>query len=70
MHDTPGSFYYVSLSLMDGMLNLNVFPDYSLGMGKEGEKSNLYNDSKWHSVSILIQQRLISLHIDDYAHFK
>ena len=70
MHDTPASFYYLSLSLMDGSLNLNVFPDHSLGLVKSGEKATLYNDSKWHSVSILIQQSVISLHIDDYAHFK
>ena len=70
MHDTPGSFYYVSLALVDGALNLNVFPEYSLGLVKDGEKATLYNDAKWHSVSILIQQAFISLHIDDYAHFK
>ena len=65
-----GSFYYVTLSLMDGMLNLNVFPEHTLGSVKQGEKATLYNDSKWHSVSLLIQQSMISLQVDDYTHFK
>ena len=72
MHDTPGSFYYVSLTLIDGMLNLNVFPEYSIGLygDKAGDKPILYNDAKWHSVSILVTQSVITLHIDDYKHFK
>lgn len=71
MHDTPNNFYYVSLSLMDGALQLNVFPDYTLGQPKNNdEKINLYNDSKWHAVSILIQQSVITLHIDDFTYFK
>ena len=60
----------MTLSLVDGMLNLNVFPEFTIGLVKEGEKATLYNDSKWHSVSILIQQSIISLAIDDYTHFK
>ena len=52
------------------MLNLNVFPEFSLGSVKQGEKPTLYNDSKWHSVSLLIQQSMISLQVDDYTHFK
>ena len=55
---------------MDGLLNLDVWPEYKLGLVKEGEKAILYNDSKWHSVSILIQPTTISLAIDDYTHFK
>ena len=70
MHDTPGSFYYISLILKDGSLNLNVYPDFTLASSKEGEKPTQYNDGKWHSVSILIQQSVISLHIDDYENFK
>jgi hypothetical protein len=70
MHDTPGSFYYVSLSLVDGALNLNVFPDHSIGTTKSGEKHTYYNDTKWHSVNIMVQQSSIALHIDDYEHFK
>ena len=67
-----GSFYYVTLTLMDGFLNLDVWfgSEYKLGLVKEGEKAILYNDSKWHSVSILIQPTTISLAIDDYTHFK
>ena len=72
MHDTPGSMYYVSLALMNGLLNLNVSPTHSLGLEKDnGDKNTVtYNDAKWHSVSILIMSDQISLHIDDNANFK
>ena len=72
MHDTPGSVYYVSLSLMNGLLNLNVSPSHSLGLEKDnGDKNTVtYNDAQWHSVSILIMSDQISLHIDDNANFK
>ena len=69
MHDSPASFYYLSLNLIDGMLNLNVFPDHSIGQSDPEGKPVYYNDTKWHSVSILVTQSVITLHIDDYEHF-
>ena len=72
MHDTPGSMYYVSLALMNGLLTLNVSPSHSLGLEKDnGDKNTVtYNDAQWHSVSVLIMSDQISLHIDDNANFK
>ena len=70
MHDTPGSFYYITLNLMDGSLILNVYPEFTLEFNDKGEKPAQFNDGKWHTVSILIQQTSISMHIDDYTDFK
>ena len=70
MHDSPNSYYYVSLALVDGMLDLSVYPDISIGLSRNGDKTVMYNDTKWHSVSILVTQDKVNLHIDDYYYEK
>lgn len=69
-YDSPNHFYFVSLSLMDGSLELRVFPDHVLSTANTGSKSILYNDNTWHTVTIYITKTDIHLHADDYEHLK
>lgn len=69
LYDTVGKFYYISLSLSDGALELRVFPDYEISTNSESNP-NSYNDNEWHTVTLLISQTDIQLHADDYDYLK
>jgi hypothetical protein len=65
-------FYYISLSLVKGgAIELRVFPQYEINTSTgEGGKSTVYNDNKWHTVTVVITQSMIQLHTDDHDYFK
>ena len=70
MSDTPGKFYYISLAIFDGALELKVFPQYEISTAEVGEKPVLYNDNLWHTATISITRDNIMLHTDDHNLFQ
>ena len=73
--DTPDAMYFVSLSLLDGSLELRVFPNYELSTSpaKRGAKPGSgvrYDDDEWHTVTVDISNNTISMHVDDYDHVR
>ena len=63
--DTSG-FYYVSLALRDGQLDLRVFPDYEIVTAVD----NTYNDNEWHTVTVTVTNTEIQMHVDDHEYFR
>ena len=37
---------------------------------ENGGKSAAYNDNEWHTVTIVVTETMIQLHIDDHDYFK
>ncbi len=68
--EISGGFFYVSLSLLDGSLELRVFPEYEIRSAKAANKPKFYNDNKWHAVTLLITEADIQLHVDDHDYFQ
>ncbi len=60
----------MSLSLIRGVLQLNVFPRNEIATERGSDKPTLYNDNKWHTVTVLVSESSIQLLVDDYENFK
>merc|ERR550532_1793708 len=69
MREITGN-HYVSLSLSDGALHLYAFPYLKMSaINLETRENVLFNDNKWHSVSVTIiddPRKLVILQIDDF----
>ncbi len=65
-------YYYVSLSLVDGALELRIFPDVEISSaaGEGVIKAALFNDNEWHTVSLFIAPTNIQLHVDDHNYYR
>jgi hypothetical protein len=63
-------FYYMSLSLIRGVLQLNVFPRNEISTERVNDKPTLYNDNKWHTATVIVSDSAIQLLVDDYENFK
>ena len=62
--------HYVSISLSDGALHLYAFPYLKMSVVNPETRENvLFNDNKWHSVSVTIidsPRKIVVLQIDDF----
>jgi hypothetical protein len=68
MADVPNRYYFLSLAMVDGGLELRVFPEYEVNTARVAaavSKPATYNDNRWHTVSVYITETRIQFHVDD-----
>jgi hypothetical protein len=59
----------MSLSLIRGVLQLNVFPRNEISTERVSDKPTLFNDNKWHTVTVIISDSSIQLLVQTIKNF-